>query len=124
MNVTIVDDLVDEPLEYFNFTLERTPDLDTRISLNPVDGRIAIIDNDGKYLNLYEVGHFNNYPIYSPSSNYCWLYMSSRYTLHLRGRAWQLLSLILHLEELHDLLLSRSTQKMAQQVCTCVAIHI
>jgi hypothetical protein len=33
VNVTIVDDLVDEPLEYFNFTLERTPDLDTRISL-------------------------------------------------------------------------------------------
>ena len=50
MNVTIVDDLVNEPLEYFDFTLERTPDLDTRISLNPVDGRIAIIDNDGKYL--------------------------------------------------------------------------
>ena len=77
MNVTIVDDLVDEPLEYFNFTLERTPNLDTRISLNPVDGRIAIIDNDSKYFHLYEVGHFNNYPIDSPppphSSNYCWL---------------------------------------------------
>ena len=64
INVTIVDDLVDEPLEYFNFTLERTPDLDTRISL---DGQMAIIDNDGKYFNLYEVGHFNNYPIYSPT---------------------------------------------------------
>ena len=57
INVIIVDDLVDEPLEYFNFTLERTPDLDTRISLNPVDGRIAIIDN-GKYLIFNEVGHF------------------------------------------------------------------
>ena len=67
INVTIVDDLVDEPLEYFNFTLERTPDLDTRISLNPVDGRITIIDNDGKYFNLYEVGHFDNCPIYSPT---------------------------------------------------------
>ena len=50
VNVTIVNDLVDEPLEYLNFTLEGTPDLDTRISLNPVDGRIAIIDNDGKYV--------------------------------------------------------------------------
>ena len=67
MNVTIVDDLVDEPLEYFNSTLERTPNLDTRILLNPVDGRIAIIDNDGKYFNLYEVGHFNNYPIDFPT---------------------------------------------------------
>ena len=56
MNVTIVDDLVDEPLEYFDFTLERTPGLDTRISLNPVDGRIAIIDNDGNYLICNEVG--------------------------------------------------------------------
>ena len=56
INVTIVDDLVDEPLEYFDFTLERTPDLDTRISLNPVDGRIAMIDNDGNYLICNEVG--------------------------------------------------------------------
>ena len=55
-DVTIMNDLVDEPLEYFDFTLERTPDLDTRISLNPVDGRIAIIDNDGNYLICNEVG--------------------------------------------------------------------
>ena len=55
-DVTIMDDLVDEPLEYFDFTLERTPGLDTRISLNPVDGRIAIIDNDGNYLICNEVG--------------------------------------------------------------------
>ena len=55
-DVTIMDDLVDEPLEYFDFTLERTPDLDTRISLNPVDGRIAIVDNDGNYLICNEVG--------------------------------------------------------------------
>ena len=58
INVIIVGDLVEEPLEYLNFTLERTPDLDTRISLNPVKGRIAIIDNDGKYLICNEVGHF------------------------------------------------------------------
>ena len=55
MNVTIVDDLVDEPLEYFDFTLERTPDLDTRISFNLVDGRIAIIDNDGKYCMKWDI---------------------------------------------------------------------
>ena len=84
VNVTIVDDLVDEPLEYLNFTLERTPDLDTRISLNAVDGRIAIIDNDGKFLFCNEVGHFNNYP---PQFQLL-LAMSSRYTLYLRGREW------------------------------------
>ena len=54
INVTIVDDLVDEPLEYFDFTLERTPDLDTRISLNPVDGWIAIIDN-GKFFRSFHL---------------------------------------------------------------------
>ena len=49
VNVTIVDDLVDEPgdLDVFDVTLERTPGLDSRISLDPVDGQIVIIDNDG-----------------------------------------------------------------------------
>ena len=47
MNVTIVDDLVNEPPELFVYTLERTPGLDTRISLDPIDGRMSITDNDG-----------------------------------------------------------------------------
>ena len=47
MNVTIVDDLVDEPLEFFNYTLERTSGLEMRISLDPIDGLISITDNDG-----------------------------------------------------------------------------
>ena len=47
VNVPIVDDLVDEPLEVFDYTLERTPGLDPRIELNPVDGVVEIIDNDG-----------------------------------------------------------------------------
>ena len=51
-NMTIVDDLVDEPDEFFNYTLERTPDLDRRISLDPKNGRISIIDDDGKILLL------------------------------------------------------------------------
>ena len=87
MNVTIVDDLVDEPHEYFNFTLERTPDLDTRISLNPVDGRIAIIDNDGKYLICMKWDNLTTIPFIPPQFQLL-LVMSSRYTLHLRERAW------------------------------------
>ena len=50
VNVTIVDDLVDEPgpNKFFDYTLLRGPDLDSRISLTPVDGAVEIIDNDGK----------------------------------------------------------------------------
>ena len=48
VNVIIEDDLVDEEEEFFDFTLERTPGLDSRISLNPVDGRSFIVDDDGK----------------------------------------------------------------------------
>ena len=47
LNITIVSNLVDEPVEEFDITLERTTGLDTRISLQPVDARI-IIDNDSK----------------------------------------------------------------------------
>ena len=48
VNVTIVDDVVDELEEIFDVTLERTPGLDSRIRINPADGQILIIDNDGK----------------------------------------------------------------------------
>ena len=47
INVTILDDLVDEPTELFNVTLERTAGLDSRIELNPVDGVVEIEDDDG-----------------------------------------------------------------------------
>ena len=87
VNVTIVDDLVDEPLEYFNFTLERTPDLDTRISLFLVDGQIAIIDNDGKYFICMKWDILTTIPFIPPQFQLL-LAMSSRYTLHLRGREW------------------------------------
>ena len=48
MNVLIVNDMVDEPEEFLNYTLERTPGLDTRISLDPIEGQISISDNHGK----------------------------------------------------------------------------
>ena len=49
--VTIVDDMIDEPEENFHVSLERTPDLDSRITLEPVEGEILIIDNDGMHSN-------------------------------------------------------------------------
>ena len=45
VNVTIVDDDVLENVESFDVTLERTPGLDARITLDPVDGMISIIDD-------------------------------------------------------------------------------
>ena len=48
-SVTIVDDRVYEPEQFFGVTLERTPGLDSRITLDPVDGQIVInSDNNGK----------------------------------------------------------------------------
>ena len=46
VNVTIVSDLVDEPVEEFDVTLERTPGLDTMIRLVPVNTRIIINDDN------------------------------------------------------------------------------
>ena len=47
VNVTIVDDFIDEPDESFFYKLRRTPDLHPRITLDPVNGTIVIIDDDG-----------------------------------------------------------------------------
>ena len=48
VDVAIVDDMTVESIETFAVTLERTSDLDSRITLNPVDGEIEITDNDCK----------------------------------------------------------------------------
>ena len=50
INITIVDDSILELVESFDVTLERTAELDERISLLPVDGVVEIIDNDGMLL--------------------------------------------------------------------------
>ena len=47
VDMIIVNDLMDEPEEGFGVTLERTPHLDSRIMLHPVNGEIFIKD-DGK----------------------------------------------------------------------------
>ena len=46
--IPIVDDMMEELTESFSLTLERTPDLDSRITLDPVDGVVEITDNDGE----------------------------------------------------------------------------
>ena len=48
VNVSIVDDLVDEEDEIFTYHLRRTPNLDPRINLEPIDGTVEIIDDDGE----------------------------------------------------------------------------
>ena len=50
MNVTIIDDEMLENTESFNFTLERTTGLSDRITLDPVDGVVEIIDDDGMFV--------------------------------------------------------------------------
>ena len=47
-NVSILNDLVDVPEEFFNYTLERTPGLDDRIDLDPSMGTVVINDGDCK----------------------------------------------------------------------------
>ena len=50
VNITIVDDLALEIVESLRITLNSTADLDGRITLDPVDGIIEIVDNDGAYI--------------------------------------------------------------------------
>ena len=50
VNVSIVDDLVDEEDEIFTYHLRRTPNLDPRINLEPIDGTVEIINDDGEQL--------------------------------------------------------------------------
>ena len=52
----IMDDIILENGESFILTLERTPDLDSRITLDPVNGVVEITENDGRYSD-YSVKH-------------------------------------------------------------------
>ena len=47
-NVSITQDMVDEPDEFFTFHLNRTTDLSPRIDLDPVVGIIEIVDDDSE----------------------------------------------------------------------------
>ena len=48
INISIVDDDVIENTESFSVLLEETPGLDIRITLDPVEAEIQIIDNDSE----------------------------------------------------------------------------
>ena len=45
--ISIMNDAIPEGTESFTVTLEGTPELDDRITLDPVDGEIQISDGDG-----------------------------------------------------------------------------
>ena len=47
IEITIIDDLILEMDEYFSISLERTTDLDIRITLSPTSGEVVIVDDDG-----------------------------------------------------------------------------
>ena len=58
--ITIVDDMIAEMTESFFVTLERSPGLDSRLTLDPVDGEIEIIDDDGIFSDMQILLlHFN-----------------------------------------------------------------
>ena len=57
VNVTIVNDKVLEGVESLDVTLERTPGLDNKITVTPVDGEIVITDDDGMKTFLHESLH-------------------------------------------------------------------
>ena len=44
VNITITNDNVEE---FFSYSLTRTVNLNARIELNPANGKISIVDNDG-----------------------------------------------------------------------------
>lgn len=51
--VSILNDTQVEIDEVFYITLERTPELNEEIKLNPVDGQIQIMENDCKLWLVY-----------------------------------------------------------------------
>ena len=50
--IPIMDNMIVELTESFFVILERTPGLDSRITFNPVEGKIEITDDDGVYIHV------------------------------------------------------------------------
>ena len=55
-NISIVDDATLEMTESFSVTLERASDLNSRITLDPVNGKMDVFDDDDdrKHNDYYE----------------------------------------------------------------------
>ena len=87
VNVVIVDDDVLENVESFDVTLERTPGLDSRITLDPVDTVVEITDDDGEYVVAI---HFSNDISSADNSILKWLWWVWRrhFTTSQRMRMW------------------------------------
>ena len=51
-NITIMNDALEESIESFFVTLERTQDLDPRITLDPAVGEIFVTTDDGLLNNI------------------------------------------------------------------------
>ena len=62
VNIAIRDDEVD--IEFFTYHLRRTTGLDPRIELDPVDGRIEIVDNDGGMWHIKLVIVSDSFPLF------------------------------------------------------------
>ena len=58
--VKIFNDGVDESEEFFNFTLARTPGLDSRIDLDSTVGQVVINENNGKAEHLHKLSKCKN----------------------------------------------------------------
>ena len=48
VNVSIIDDMLQETNESFSLTLERSPGLDSRITLDPAHSTVIILNDDSK----------------------------------------------------------------------------
>ena len=57
--IPIVNDMIVEVSESFFVTLERTPGLDDRITLAPVNGGIEIIEDNGVCLSFFQSAYCN-----------------------------------------------------------------
>ena len=54
--------MIVESTEFFPVTLERTPGLHSRITLNPINGAVEIIDDDGMYTIPFACIEFMKFP--------------------------------------------------------------
>ena len=75
INITIVDDMVNEPVESFTYTLEMIPVSNSAICLKPVGGEVIISDDDGRLGSCVPSKFIIAYFILLPSILYMYTYI-------------------------------------------------
>ena len=75
INITIVDDMVNEPVESFTYTLEMIPGSNSAICLEPVGGEVTIFDDDGRLGGCVPSKFIIAYFILLPSTLYMYTYI-------------------------------------------------